>query len=302
MAKKVPSKPCGLGTCGRTVRMDNPAFPYCHDHKHLKTMESHFNSPNSGYDMDTVREVLYAPKATLRPMSKVTGDMISDNQGQSLADVTSTVLPAWREATEDYDMADPLVSYRHRDDIIDKVKTTLNDRNDLTVDTLVCREGMTLNSDGKSLPISEHRVILVSHGNNGDNIVVDVATAAPLVDNPDQLDGFESGLTSFQDGIQILHLYSYATYNSSEYTDLVSETTGETVWHTEVRVNDTDEVRQQRELIAQYGIPVSPVTHRSPPPVTVTDVSDTDNINEDMTLDQMLGRMNIEPNDYKESR
>lgn len=305
MAKKVQSKPCDLKSCGRIVRMDNPTFPYCHDHKHLKTISSHFNSPESELTMEDKREVLYAPKATLRPSRKVTSDMICDGRGSSVAKVTTSALPAWVSATNGIDMTDPETSYRHRDEVIEKVQSSLSDNKEFTTDTISCRQGMMLNADGESVPLTDHRVILVSDNGNQNNVVVDVATAAPLVDDPDHINGFESGESSFADGINVSHLYEYAAFNSADYTEMVSETTGETIWRTEVHSTDTDEVRKQREIVAQYGVPDYTMSPRSSPdtdsePVTVAEDPGTDNIGDDMTLDEMLAAMSIDPEQTKE--
>lgn len=289
MARKQKAQSCALGKCGRKVAIDNPTFPYCHYHQHLKTAQSRMTSPESGMSMDEQRELLYAPKSVNLPRGAVTVDVMVGGVGSKLS--SSVVIPsfsAWNRSTRGIDMSDPEVSRENRDRIIDDVRTALEKRGKVTTTTLSCHGGFTLGKDGESLSLDDHRVILVNDTATGDNIVIDVATTAPMIRHRDELDAIESGNSTLKDNFFVAHMYEFAEYSSAEYKSIVNEETGDTVWENNVDLSDTPEARDAREALKKYGHPNPVGTKRRQPEPEPQPTPHPRQSDEDLTLDEMI--------------
>ena len=132
------SKPCEL--CGNPVRYDNPTFPYCRHHQHMKNLTSVSQNVNAE-EFDEMRENFYNASSDFSHKSNrndngeayQTSIEIYDEVSESLPEFNEnlcfSIINKYQESTRDIDMNDSDAAYKNRDKIISDIYDSLDEQN-----------------------------------------------------------------------------------------------------------------------------------------------------------------------------
>lgn len=284
-AKSRNSTKCGLESCNRQVRYDNPTFPYCNYHASLKTMRSSYEG-NPSMSVEEAMETLYAPGILyVRPVQSRVDRIHDSNSGMREKEVMA-IAKTWLSHTRGKNMNDPDQAYGIRDELVSTTKQQLSTMGDARV--VDCRGGYTVVS-GNMINTNEHKVVYFDNGDG--KFIVDPASAAPLkgkihgtVDSV-----FSSGETTCGDGIYVAPLFEYAEFSSVSYSEMVDEN-GSEIWSGRAK-NEDDDIDRQRLLVKnspdivyekiEYKTSINDYKSNSPS-------ENSDDNNSDMTLEELL--------------
>lgn len=254
--------------CSNQVRYDNPTFPFCRHHQHLKNSES-LSQQVAEEDFDQVRDSFYNAGADFPKNSKnsdgfsqTTADI--NEEIKSLlpdfdSDVCQGVINRYQKESENIDMSDSSIAYENRDRMIESISQELNSRG-IRHDVVDCINGTYIN-DNKLENVENHKVILIEgdDAKSGYGVVIDPATMAPLhgsVKNRSELENqMGSGTTYFADGISIQPLAEFGNYSTVQY-DKMLKSDGSEVWNN-MSSNDKEieELREEKKKLSNYVKP-----------------------------------------------
>lgn len=253
-APKQRAQKCRLTACKRTVRVDNPTFPYCHDHVHLKTLRSGVVDL-SQRSMETIRDMLYNPPKSGISRGRATITAIA-NRSHLLDTDVANGFSSWAKHTvkEGIDTTDSIQAFNNRDEILSAVSSDMSAYCD--VETLDCHGGRLIVPGVKQpQPLDDHKILHVTH--DDEDFIIDPATAAPLHNTDEKLrraknirliDVYRRHAASMPcfDGLNISSMVEYAAFNYSTFTT-ITDPNGDIMWDN--RVHDNNTLNEQRRLV-----------------------------------------------------
>lgn len=249
--------PCKLPGCKRTVKRDNPTFPYCHDHVHLKTMKSSIVDLGK-YTMDEVRNLIYNPTLGRLSPTALSMDILRDSLMMSEKDIVRTY-STWAKAVKSNNVnpRNPLEAFTGRDQVLSDIQEDLS--SDYDVSRLHCSKG-TLFVPQHGVVKTDDHVVLHIEGSSGD-FVLDGVSSAPLKtfyeevsqSGKDIHDVIPYGTSTCMDGCNMSSVYEYCAFSSVRY-NTVKDESGDVVWNN-VKHNSSEQkdIQSQRDIIRESG-------------------------------------------------
>ena len=251
---KPKAQPCKLRGCKRTVRPDNPTFPYCHDHYQLKDARSSIVNLNN-YSMEYIRETLYNPERTIVPRANFNVSTITNNSYLKNEDVVHTYLN-WAKISKEnnIDTSNPIQAFDSRDFMISSMEDQL--KKDYDIEELSCSSGGLYFPGAGRILTDDHKILLCK---KEDEFVLDVATSAPLHKIEEALnrrdktisDYYESGELTNLDGFNATALFQYSHFSTVTF-GIIKNSHGETISENNFKPEDS-EIAQQRSLSQKYS-------------------------------------------------
>lgn len=240
--------------CSNRVKYDNPTYPYCHHHQHLKDAKS-ISQEVTLAEFDDVRKSLYnarkdfhisgknkAIRQSLYDVNTETRSNLPDFDSK----VCAKIIRNYGRLTDSLDMNDSETAFQNRDSVLENMSQELN-REGISHSIVHCTNGAYFDENGVE-KIHDHKVILIDGDNTkaGYSVIVDPATMAPLhglTRNKEEIEQrLGSGSTSFGDGISIRPLAEFGRYSSVQY-EKITKDDGTIVWD-----NSTPEDKEAEKL------------------------------------------------------
>lgn len=253
MARTRESASCHLESCNITVRFDNPTFPYCRFHGHLKGASSWMDSLMS-QDFDNARNTFYVPEKTLASPSASLSSLTSKMSGLPEDDVKK-IYTSWREIIGSTDMSVPENSMKYREQLLETIMHSVKNMGDASI--AHCHSGIAMSPEGGRLIVKDHEIIHLD--NNHGSLAIDPASSAPFVGVVDGSlrEAFGSGVSPHADGLYVSSLFEFAAYSSIKYRTI--KTDEEVLWDMPNSVSEFgDDISALRELAkrsnARYGL------------------------------------------------
>lgn len=277
MATRAQSTTCKV--CNKTVRYDNPTFPYCHLHVGLKRDDLSLMKRSPQYSFESNREMLYKPEKSKVSKKQMTRQaLVGSSQGTGLSEKSvAHIASGWSQATSSINTKDPQDCILNRDTVVNSMRDTVDKavRSDSSVinphtGIALCKNSSILIPDGDLKNIqSDHKVVYSSSDNNP-TVIVDALPASVLdgvVEKENIDDVFPSGSSNFTDGLTISSLYEYAGYSSINVDYMQDSETGEVLWDNSTGLGkDSPEINSQRDLLnTSPRIVFPPINRRRSP-------------------------------------
>lgn len=262
--------PCELSTCNRTVRPDNPTFPYCVYHSSLKNPSESPLQKLAQRNMTEAREVLYNPRKTILSNREASVSMISSRTGMKSKDVDG-IVGKWYEEAEGKNMFNPESAREHRAELLGSLMDYLG-KKFFNVKPVKCENSYAPTPDRKGTKRLQdgHEVISFTMTESYESSSIMIADPAPAA----QLAGVYSGdvrqtygkwSSTLSDGIHIASLVEYASYSSVEH-GTIKTGDGEVIWESQTEVFERKDIAEQKTIIESNPRQVfdKPVYKRSP--------------------------------------